>query len=172
MMMRFVRRFEDLRLVDVPSVGGKNASLGELISQLVPLGVRVPRGFAVTAQAYREVLRRSELESPIRDLLRDVRRGDVDELVRRSARIRELIVRAPFPPELEREINAAYRDLSRAYGEDATDVAVRSSATAEDLPNASFAGQQESFLNVRGGASVREAVGRAFASLFTPRAIA
>jgi pyruvate,water dikinase len=100
-----------------------------------------------------------------------VRRDDVDGLVRRSVEIRDLIVRAPLPPGLEQEMNDAYRDLSRKYGEDATDVAVRSSATAEDLPNASFAGQQESFLNVRGAASVSDAVRKAFASLFTPRAI-
>jgi len=169
--MQFVRRFAELRLKDVPVVGGKNASLGELLAELVPLGVRVPDGFATTADAYRELLRRSELEPTIRDILRDVRRDDVDDLVRRSARIRELVMRAPLPPELEKEIASAYRALSRAYGDDATDVAVRSSATAEDLPNASFAGQQESFLNVRGTAAVLEAVRKAFASLFTPRAI-
>ena len=169
--MKFVRRFGDLRLKDVPIVGGKNASLGEMLAALTPLGVRVPDGFATTAEAYRELLKRAELEQTIRDILRDVRREDVDDLVRRSARIRELVVRAPLPPALEREIDAAYRDLSRAYGEEATDVAVRSSATAEDLPNASFAGQQESFLNVRGTASVCEAVRKGFASLFTPRAI-
>ena len=169
--MRFVKRLGDLRLVDVPLVGGKNASLGELLGELTPLGVRVPDGFAVTADAYRELLRESKLEGVIRDTLRGVKPDDVDDLVRRSALIRELIVRAPFPAELEQEIQASYLELSRAYGEDATDVAVRSSATAEDLPNASFAGQQESFLNVRGAASVREAISKAFASLFTPRAI-
>jgi pyruvate,water dikinase len=169
--MRFLRRFGDLRLVDVPLVGGKNASLGELLAELTPLGVNVPDGFATTAEAYREVLRHAELERTIRELLRDVRPNNVDDLVRRSAQIRELIVRAPFPPGLAEEIHTAYRDLSRTYGEDATDVAVRSSATAEDLPNASFAGQQESFLNVRGAASVCDAVSKAFASLFTPRAI-
>ena len=169
--MMFVRPFGELRLTDVPLVGGKNASLGEMISQLTPLGVRVPGGFAVTAGAYRELLQRSALEAPIRALLAGVRRDDVDALVRRSEQIRELIMRAPMPPVLAQEIAVAYRELSRGYGEDATDVAVRSSATAEDLPNASFAGQQESFLNVRGEASLAEAVRKAFASLFTPRAI-
>jgi pyruvate,water dikinase len=169
--MRLIRRFGDLRLKDVPVVGGKNASLGELLAELTPLGVRVPDGFATTAEAYRELLRRSELERTIGDILRGVRSNDVDDLVRRSAQIRELVVRAPFPRDFEEELRAAYSDLSRAYGVEATDVAVRSSATAEDLPNASFAGQQESFLNVRGAASVSDAVRKAFASLFTPCAI-
>ncbi len=169
--MRFVRRFGDLRLKDVPLVGGKNASLGEMLAELTPLGIRVPDGFATTADAYRELLRRSELDRSIGEILRDVRPNDVDDLVRRSAQIRELILRAPFPPDFEQELRSAYGALSRAYGEEATDVAVRSSATAEDLPNASFAGQQESFLNVRGAASVCDAVRKAFASLFTPRAI-
>lgn len=169
--MRFLKRFEDLRLADVPIVGGKNASLGELIAELTPLGVRVPRGFATVADAYRELLRHSELERAIRGILREVRPSDVDGLVARSGQIRELVLRAPFPQGFEQELHAAYAELSRAYGEEATDVAVRSSATAEDLPNASFAGQQESFLNVRGAASVSEAVRKGFASLFTPRAI-
>lgn len=169
--MRFVRRLGDLRLEDVSLVGGKNASLGELLAELTPLGVRVPDGFAVTADAYREVLRRSGLERVIADILRGVRANDTDDLARRSARIRELVVGAALPPELEQELDTAYLELSRANGDEATDVAVRSSATAEDLPNASFAGQQESFLNVRGARSVHEAVRKAFASLFTPRAI-
>jgi pyruvate,water dikinase len=169
--MRNVRSFSILRLKDVALVGGKNASLGEMIAELLPLGVRVPDGFATTAAAYRELLRESGLERTIRELLRDVRPNDVDDLGRRSAQIRELVLRVPFPPGLEEDIHDAYRELSRKYGEDATDVAVRSSATAEDLPNASFAGQQESFLNVRGAASVSDAVRKAFASLFTPRAI-
>jgi pyruvate,water dikinase len=169
--MRFLKQLAELRLVDVPLVGGKNASLGELISQLAPLGVRVPDGFATTAGAYREHLRRSGLERAIGDIVGGARPDQVEDLVRRSAQIRDLIVRAPLPPELETELDGAYRELSRAYGDDATDVAVRSSATAEDLPNASFAGQQESFLNVRGAASVRDAVRKAYASLFTPRAI-
>jgi pyruvate,water dikinase len=134
--------------------------------------VRVPDGFATTADAYRAFLQKSSLEQTIRDILDGSSgREDVDDLVRRSAQIRELVVRAPLPPHLEHEIHSAYRELSRQYGEDATDVAVRSSATAEDLPTASFAGQQESFLNVRGAASVCDAVRKAFASLFTPRAI-
>ncbi len=139
---------------------------------MTALGVRVPDGFAVTADAYREHLRSSCLDEPIREALEGVDKNNLEDLVRRSDAIRDLILRAPLPVSVAMEIDGAYRVLSRdAGGEIATDVAVRSSATAEDLPNASFAGQQESFLNVRGLASVEEAVRRAFASLFTPRAI-
>lgn len=169
--MRYVRPLASLRLKDVALVGGKNASLGELIAELAPLGVHVPGGFAVTADAYRELLHRSNLEGVIRETLHGVRPDDVDDLVRRSAMLRDLIVRTELPPDLEQEIFDAYLSLSKQYGVDAADVAVRSSATAEDLPNASFAGQQESFLNVSGAASVCDAVSKAFASLFTPRAI-
>ncbi len=169
--MRWIQRFADVTIADVPLVGGKNASLGELLRNLTPLGVKVPQGFAVTAEGYRYFLRGAGLVAPIRDALAGLAAGDVDDLARRSGRVRELILRAPFPRELEEEIEAEYRALSQLYGEEATDVAVRSSATAEDLPNASFAGQQESFLNVRGPAFVVEAVKKAFASLFTPRAV-
>jgi pyruvate,water dikinase len=169
--MRFVRRFRELRLRDVPLVGGKNASLGEMLATLTPLGVRVPDGFALTAEAYREHLRASRLEEPIREVMRGVRKDDVDDLVRRAERVRAMIAGAPLPHLVAAELDAAYRILSEEYGETCTDVAVRSSATAEDLPNASFAGQQESFLNVRGWARLEEAVRRAFASLFTARAV-
>lgn len=169
--MVFVRALRDVRLRDVPLVGGKNASLGELITQLEPLGIAVPDGFAITADAYRHFLREAGLDASIRSIVSDLRKDDVRALVRGSDRIREHINAASFPADLSKEILEAYRALSTEHGEDATDVAVRSSATAEDLPNASFAGQQESFLNVRGPASVLEAVRKAFASLFTPRAI-
>ncbi len=169
--MRFIRMFGETGLADVALVGGKNASLGELISKLTPLGVNVPDGFAVTADGYRRFLDANGLERPIREALVGVRKDDVRELVRRGDRVRELIATAVMPPDLEEEVLASYRLLSLRYGEDASDVAVRSSATAEDLPSASFAGQQESFLNVRGGAFVTEAVRKAFASLFTARAI-
>lgn len=167
----WIRLFREVGLADVPSVGGKNASLGEMIRALVPLGVRVPDGFAVTADAYRHFLRVGRLDERIRDTLRGLDKKDVDDLVRRGDRIRELVAHAPVPEDLAEEISAAYRALSAQYGADAADVAVRSSATAEDLPTASFAGQQESFLNVCGAASVVDAVRLAFASLFTPRAI-
>ncbi|HVJ94205.1 MAG TPA: phosphoenolpyruvate synthase, partial [Labilithrix sp.] len=169
--MRFVRQLGDLRLRDIPLVGGKNASLGEMLSALEPVGVRVPGGFALTADAYCEHLAASELESPIRELMRDVRKDEVNDLARRSVAVRELIQRAPLPARVVAELDASYRLMSEQYGETATDVAVRSSATAEDLPNASFAGQLESFLNVRGFAALEESVRRAFGSAFTPRAI-
>jgi pyruvate, water dikinase len=169
--MEHVRPFREVGLGDVGLVGGKNASLGELLAKLVPLGVNVPDGFAVTAGGYRYFLRQAGLEGAIRGVLGGVRRDDVSDLVRRGDRIRELILTAEMPRDLVDEIGTSYRALSRAYGEDACDVAVRSSATAEDLPTASFAGQQESFLNVRGAVFVVDAVRKAFASLFTPRAI-
>jgi pyruvate,water dikinase len=169
--MNFIRPFRDVGLQDVPTVGGKNASLGELLSKLAPLGVNVPDGFATTAAGYRHFLHGAQLEEPIRSVLAGVKKDDVDDLLRRSDRIREFVSNAPFPADLADEITTAYRDLSEQYGEKASDVAVRSSATAEDLPTASFAGQQETFLNVRGSTFVIDAVRKAFASLFTPRAI-
>ncbi len=166
----WIKQFRDVGLSDVASVGGKNASLGELLRALVPLGVNVPDGFAVTADAYRYFVEHSGLAASIGEALRGIRKGDVTDLVRRSDGIRELMTRAPMPADLESEIAQAYDALARGGGA-TLDVAVRSSATAEDLPNASFAGQQETFLNVRGAAAVIEAVRQAFASLFTPRAI-
>jgi pyruvate,water dikinase len=169
--MAWTRLLADVSLDDVASVGGKNASLGEMLAHLVPLGVRVPDGFAVTADAFRAFMRESRADAFVRDELAGLVATDVDDLCRRSDRIRAAIVRAPIPAEIEAAIVVAYQKLSRQYGEDATDVAVRSSATAEDLPNASFAGQQESYLNVRGAPFVLDAVRAAFASLFTPRAM-
>src|SRR5438132_1289237 len=169
--MRFVRWFSEIGLSDVGLVGGKNASLGEMIRFLAPLGVRVPDGFAITAEGYRHFLRTAGLERPIAELLSGIRRDDVKDLVERSNRIRGLIVGAELPEDLCAEALAAYRDLSARYSTDAADVAVRSSATAEDLPGASFAGQQDTFLNVRGEAAVLDAVRRCFASLFTARAL-
>ncbi|HEY4117825.1 MAG TPA: phosphoenolpyruvate synthase [Byssovorax sp.] len=169
--MRFIRWFREVGLGDVGLVGGKNASLGELVQRLAPLGVRVPNGFAVTAEAYRHFLNAAGIEGALRALLAGVERDSVDDLGRRAERARDLIMGAALPTDLEDEIRAGYGELSREFGADATDVAVRSSATAEDLPNASFAGQQESFLNVRGEAGVLLAVKKAFASLFTARAV-
>ncbi len=170
--MEWIRPFSTLGMDDVALVGGKNASLGELIRALVPKGIRVPDGFAVTARAYREFLRRADLEGALRDTLGGAHKDDTADLARRSQRARQLILRAPVPRELETAIVEHYRALSSRYGEDETDVAVRSSATAEDLPGASFAGAQETFLNVRGAPFVVDAVIRGFASLFTARAIA
>ncbi|MGO8997710.1 MAG: phosphoenolpyruvate synthase [Polyangiaceae bacterium] len=169
--MAWTRLLRDVTLEDVAHVGGKNASLGEMLRELTPLGVRVPNGFAVTAEAYRAFILESNLGSVIDGELSRLNARDVDDLTRGADRIRAAIVGARIPEPIEREIVAEYATLSRESGEDATDVAVRSSATAEDLPNASFAGQQESYLNVRGAPFVLEAVRNAFASLFTPRAI-
>ena len=170
--MEWIRPFAELGVSDVELVGGKNASLGEMLRSLAPLGVRVPNGFATTADAYRAFLRESGLEARIAGLLSGLRKGDVEGLERRADEIQKLVLRAPLPRELEAAIVAQYALLSKHYGEDATDVAVRSSATAEDLPSASFAGAQESFLNVRGAADVCDAVRRCYASLFGARAIA
>src|SRR5205814_10457053 len=169
--MRFVRWFSEVGLADVALVGGKNASLGEMIRAVASLGVRVPDGFAITADAYRHFLRGAGLDQPIAQLLSGLRRDDVNDLVERSAQIRGLITSAELPAELREEALGAYRDLSSRYSMDFADVAVRSSATAEDLPGASFAGQQDTYLNVRGEPAVLDAVRRCFASLFTARAL-
>jgi pyruvate,water dikinase len=169
--MAWTLPLRDVTLDDVGSVGGKNASLGELLRELAPLGVHVPDGFAVTADAYRAFLRESRVDDLIDRELAGLDPRNLDDLARRSERIRAAIVQAPVPKAIEEEISRAYVSLSEKYGESATDVAVRSSATAEDLPNASFAGQQESYLNVRGAPFVVDAVRNAIASLFSPRAI-
>jgi pyruvate, water dikinase len=169
--MRWVRWFSELSGEDVPLVGGKNASLGEMTRSLAPLGVRVPDGFAVTAEGYRHFLEENKLVERLEAEVADLRREDVEGLALASRRIRDLVLGGTFPEELAREITKSYRELSACYDETNTDVAVRSSATAEDLPTASFAGQQESFLNVHGEAQLLESVKKCFASLFTPRAI-
>ncbi|HZX96318.1 MAG TPA: phosphoenolpyruvate synthase, partial [Myxococcales bacterium] len=169
--MRFVRWFAEVGLADVSLVGGKVASLGEMIRKLTPLGIRVPDGFAVTAEGYRHFISAAGLDDTIREQLAGIAPGDVQGLVARSAEIRKRIVSAELPPEIADEAVAAYRSLSLRFGGDETDVAVRSSATAEDLPGASFAGQQDSYLNIRGEAALLDAIRRCFASLFTARAI-
>ncbi len=169
--MKWVKWFSEVGIADVPLVGGKNASLGEMLRELKDAGVRVPDGFAVTAEAYRYYLREAGLEERIREILAGLDKSDPDDLLKRSRRIRNLIIRAECPEDLRQEIAAAYRELSSRYGVDEVDVAVRSSATAEDLPTASFAGQQESYLMIHGEAELLLAVRRAFASLFTARAI-
>jgi pyruvate,water dikinase len=165
-----VRWFRETGIGDVSLVGGKNASLGEMYRELVPRGIRVPNGFAVTAEAYRLFICRSGLADTLRRELAGLDTRDFADLAARGRRIREAILAAPFPDELSRAVSQAYAELCREYGPDA-DVAVRSSATAEDLPEASFAGQQESFLNVTGARRVVHAVHQCFASLFTDRAI-
>src|SRR5690606_38365750 len=171
----YVLRFEALRMTDVESVGGKNASLGEMISQLAQAGVRVPTGFATTAQAYRDFLSHRAGSTPalaqqIADRLASLDTDDVDALAAAGAEIRQWISDTPFPPRLEQEIRAAYDELVRE-GEAELSFPVRSSATAEDLPDASFAGQQETFLNVVGIDNVLEAIRHVFASLYNDRAI-
>lgn len=164
----FVKRFDELRLTDVPLVGGKNASLAEMYRELSEAGVQVPNGFATTADAYWALLDSNDLRDRITALLADLDKKDVTSLKKTGAIIRNLIRKAEFPQELEQNILQAYRDLSQEGG---PDVAVRSSATAEDLPNASFAGQQETYLNVQGEEALLETCKACFASLFTDRAI-
>ena len=167
---QYIRWFTEIGIGDVALVGGKNASLGEMYRELADSGVKVPNGFAVTADAYRHFLRSAKLDRSIADLIAGLDTSDVENLRLRGRRIRDAILASPFPADLENEILAAYEKL----GSDSThpvDVAVRSSATAEDLPDASFAGQQETYLNVHGKQSLLTACKRCFASLFTDRAI-
>ncbi|MBB3221325.1 pyruvate,water dikinase [Massilia umbonata] len=171
----YVASFENLRMTDVESVGGKNASLGEMISQLAGAGVRVPGGFATTAQAFRDFLSHSidggaPLAERIANRLSDLNVDDVRSLAQAGAEIRQWIVDTPFQPRLEQEIRTFYDNLV-AGSETEVSFAVRSSATAEDLPDASFAGQQESFLNVVGIDNVLDAMKHVFASLYNDRAI-
>jgi pyruvate,water dikinase len=161
---------DDIRLSDIPLVGGKNASLGEMIQQLMPQGIQVPTGFATTAHAYRRFIAGAGLDRQLRDLFADLDVNDVNNLRTRGKQARQLILNAPLAADLEQSIAQAYAQLCDRYGPD-VDVAVRSSATAEDLPDASFAGQQETYLNVHGASSVITACKRCFASLFTDRAI-
>ncbi len=167
-MSRYVIPFTELRMTDVDKVGGKNASLGEMISQL-PASVRVPGGFATTADAYREFLAHQGLADRIHAALESLDVDDVDALVKVGAQIRQWIVDTPFPAQLEAEIKAAYEQIT-SEGEGS--FAVRSSATAEDLPDASFAGQQETFLNIHGYENILHAMKEVFASLYNDRAIA
>ena len=170
MTQDFVKWFEDLTINDVPSVGGKNASLGEMIRNLGQKGVRVPSGFAITAYAYKYMIEKAGIDVKIQGILKDLNTHDVTNLAVRGQKIRDLIKNTPIPSELEEEIKRHYREMEFRYGEN-VDVAVRSSATAEDLPDASFAGQQETYLNVRGEEELIEKVRDCFASLFTNRAI-
>ena len=162
--------FDQLTIEDVPLVGGKNASLGEMYQALTPQGVLVPNGFAVTATAYRFFMESAGLMEHIRDVLSDLDTSDMDNLSSKGKQVRTLIINAEFPDSLKHDIVHAYHHLCKQYGP-LTDVAVRSSATAEDLPDASFAGQQETFLNIHGEQELLDACKRCFASLFTNRAI-
>jgi pyruvate,water dikinase len=170
-MTQYVIAFEALRMSDVEKVGGKNASLGEMISQLAHSGVRVPGGFATTAQAYRDFLGHQDLADRINASLDRLNVEDVEALASTGAQIRDWIADQPFPEQLEQEIKAHYLALVGSGEADAS-FAVRSSATAEDLPDASFAGQQETFLNIHGLDNVLHAIKHVFASLYNDRAIA
>jgi pyruvate,water dikinase len=165
---RSIRWFSDIGLGDVPVVGGKNASLGELYRELSGAGVRVPNGFAITAEAYRHFMHATGVATTVEQLTKGLQRGNLADLAERGLAIRQAILAAALPDDLQKAIAEAYQLLG-----DGTpiDVAVRSSATAEDLPDASFAGQQETYLNVRGQTALLDACRRAFASLFTDRAI-
>lgn len=167
---KYIRWFEETTIDDVPIVGGKNASLGEMYRELTSKGVKIPNGFSVTAEAYWYVLKAGGILEKLKSTIEGLDTSDISELSKRGKAARDLILGAGIPDELWEEIKTAYDRLCEQYGEN-TDVAVRSSATAEDLPTASFAGQQETYLNIRGYPGLRDACIRCFASLFTDRAI-
>ncbi len=168
--MRYIKRFAELGMNDVPLVGGKNASLGEMYRSLSEQGVKVPNGFATTTDAFRHFMAHNNLTQRIGDALTKLDADDVKALAATGAQIRQWVMEGEIPDDLAAEIHQAYADMEAEYGP-TPDVAVRSSATAEDLPNASFAGQQETFLNIRGEQEVVAATLRVFASLYTDRAI-
>jgi pyruvate,water dikinase len=169
-VQEFVVWYQDLGMHDVPRVGGKNASLGEMISNLANAGVQVPGGFATTAYAFNQFLEQSGLNERIYQVLDGLNVDDVTALAKAGAQIRQWVIDTPFQSEFEQAIQTSYQQLQQGCAEDVS-FAVRSSATAEDMPDASFAGQQETFLNVRGYAAVIEAIKHVFASLFNDRAI-
>ena len=168
--VNYIRWFNELTIDDIPLVGGKNASLGEMYRELSSQGIQIPNGFAVTAEGYRYLLAQSHAWEALHIALDDLNPEDVTDLARRALKAREIIYAAPFPIDLENQILKAYVQLNQQYGDNIS-VAVRSSATAEDLPTASFAGQQDTFLNIQGEQALLEACKRCFASLFTDRAI-
>ena len=170
-MDKLVVGLEEVGNGDVAVVGGKNASLGEMINGLSAAGVKVPGGFATTAEAFREFLSENRLDKRISDRLQGLDVDDVNALAETGNEIRRWLIDAPFGQRLQEEIGAAYRKMEEQYGENVS-VAVRSSATAEDLPEASFAGQQETYLSIRGIDNVLNAMRHVFASLYNNRAIA
>ena len=168
--MALILWFNQIGIKDIPLVGGKNASLGEMIQKLTPKGINIPDGFAVTAEAYKYFIKYNNLEEPIKKILSELDKSNVEDLKKRGKKIRNLFLNGKMPDDLTDAIVKAYSDLEKQYGKN-VDVAVRSSATAEDLPDASFAGQQETYLNIQGAKDVVDAVKKCFASLFTDRAI-
>jgi pyruvate,water dikinase len=171
-MYKYIKHFKEISLSDVPLVGGKNASLGEMYQKLAPKGINLPNGLATTSQSYYYFLDQTGIRKDIIKLLHGLDVKNVKDLEKRAAKIRALIIRAKLPKDFEEEIRQGYRELSKECGHKNVVVAIRSSATAEDLPNASFAGQQESYLNIKGEANVLSSVKKCIASLFTGRAIA
>jgi pyruvate,water dikinase len=169
-MMQYIRDFSEIRNTDIASVGGKNASLGEMVSQLAASGVRVPGGFATTADAFRHFLEHNQLDQKIQDELTQLDSADVVALAASGKKIRNWVLHASLPPDLAAEISEAYENMAAEYGANPS-VAVRSSATAEDLPSASFAGQQETYLNISELENLLIACKRVYASLYTDRAI-
>ncbi|MDD2822750.1 MAG: phosphoenolpyruvate synthase [Candidatus Daviesbacteria bacterium] len=170
MSQKFIIPMEELGIEDVPEVGGKNASLGEMIQYLVPKGINVPGGYVVTATAYRYFLEETPLKEFIKKTLDGLDTSNMGDLTKRAKQVRDAIVATPFPKDLEEQIENAHRETEKKYGK-GTDFAVRSSATAEDLPDASFAGEHDTYLNIRGVNETVKAVKRCMASLFTARAI-
>jgi len=167
---KYILWFDEINIEDIPLVGGKNASLGEMYRELTTQGVKIPNGFAITSAAYWHLLKSAGILDRLKDTMAGLDTTDVKDLAVRGKRAREIVRNAPMPEDLWSDIKAAYDRLSEQYGPN-TDVAVRSSATAEDLPTASFAGQQETYLNVRGYDELKDACMKCFASLFTDRAI-
>lgn len=170
----FILWFNEIGIEDIPMVGGKTASLGEMFRNLDDKGINIPNGFAITAYAYRYFLKYAGIEEEIKKILRDLNTADIHNLMRKGREVRDIIRHAEFPPDLTQAVYVAYDQLAAEFGQqglDDLDVAIRSSATAEDLPDASFAGQQDTFLNIRGKRSVLDACRDCFASLFTNRAI-
>jgi pyruvate,water dikinase len=162
--------FNEISIGDVPLVGGKNASLGEMYQRLTSKGVNIPGGFAITAYAYRYLIKEAHIEEAIKDALAGLNTHDMENLQKRGEKVRAIIRNTDFPPDLTQAIIESYHTMEKDYRK-GVDVAVRSSATAEDLPDASFAGQQETFLNIQGEDPLIDACKRCFASLFTNRAI-
>ena len=167
---KYILSIEEVGIVDVPEVGGKNASLGEMMKNLVPLGVNIPSGFIVTATAYRYFLSSTKLDVFIRATLAGLNTHNLKDLARRGKIVREAIIKAELPADLKEQIRNGYKEMEKRYGKN-IDTAVRSSATAEDLPGASFAGEHDTYLGIRGAENIISAVKSAMASLFTERAI-
>ena len=169
---KFILWFKEISKKDTPLVGGKNSSLGEMFSQLTKKGIRIPNGFALTSSAYRYFLKANKIDEELKKIFKKFNPKSLKSLKSTGKAARGIILKGKFPKDLEKEILSSYRKMSEQYGEKATDVAVRSSATAEDLKTASFAGQMETYLNIREKKELLKAVKKCIASLFTDRSIA